>query len=140
MLVAAVVPNLLMGIISGAGIVGLMILGAGFFRLPNDLPYFFWKYPLYYISLHRYALQGLYKNEFKGLKFPQYVGGPPTVDGEMILKSVLQIEMQYSKWVDLGILFGMLVAYRIILFCIIKITERVKPIIKDFMPCYSYSN
>ncbi|XP_023764733.1 ABC transporter G family member 1 [Lactuca sativa] len=140
MLVAAVVPNLLMGIISGAGIVGLMILGAGFFRLPNDLPYFFWKYPLYYISLHRYALQGLYKNEFKGLKFPQYVGGPPTVDGEMILNSALHIETGVSKWIDLGILFGMAVAYRIILFCTIKAIERVRPIIKAFMSKSTFGN
>ncbi|XP_023735067.1 ABC transporter G family member 1 isoform X1 [Lactuca sativa] len=140
MIVATIVPNFLMGIICGAGIQGLMILASGIFRLPNDLPHVIWRYPMYYISFHRYVLQGLYKNEFEGLKFPEYSGGPPTVDGEMILKSVLQIEMQYSKWVDLGILFGMLVAYRIILFCIIKITERVKPIIKDFMPCYSYSN
>ncbi|CAI9287047.1 unnamed protein product [Lactuca saligna] len=106
MLVAAVVPNLLMGIISGAGIVGLMILGAGFFRLPNDLPYFFWKYPLYYISLH----------------------------------SALHIETGVSKWIDLGILFGMAVAYRIILFCAIKATERVRPIIKAFISKSTFGN
>ncbi|CAI9285292.1 unnamed protein product [Lactuca saligna] len=113
MIVATIVPNFLMGIISGARIQGLMILGAGFFRLPNDLPHVFWRYPMYYISFHRYVLQGLYKNEFEGLKFPKYLGGPPTIDGEMILKSSLQIEMRYSKWIDLGILFGMVVAYRL---------------------------
>ncbi|KAM0063873.1 putative ABC-2 type transporter [Helianthus debilis subsp. tardiflorus] len=37
MIVASIVPNYLMGIIVGAGIQGLMILGGGFFRLPNDL-------------------------------------------------------------------------------------------------------
>ncbi|KAL4588541.1 hypothetical protein LXL04_001432 [Taraxacum kok-saghyz] len=132
-IVATLVPNLLMGIISGAGIQGLMILGAGFFRLPNNLPCFFWKYPMYYISFQRYALQGLYKNEFKGLTFPQYFGGPATVDGEMILDSALHIEMGYSKWIDLGILFSMAVAYRIILFCIIKSIENARPIIKAFM-------
>ncbi|KAI3789052.1 hypothetical protein L2E82_01839 [Cichorium intybus] len=135
MLVAAIVPTLLMGIISGAGIIGLMILGAGFFRLPNDLPYFFWKYPMYYISIHRYALQGLYKNEFKGLKFPEYLGGPVTIDGEMVLSSALHIEMGHSKWIDLGIMFAMAVAYRIMLFCTIKAIERVRPIIKASMSC-----
>ncbi|KAL4588538.1 hypothetical protein LXL04_001429 [Taraxacum kok-saghyz] len=133
MIVAAIVPNLLMGIISGAGIQGLMILGAGFFRLPNNLPCFFWKYPMYYISLHRYALQGLYKNEFKGLMFPPYLGGPPTIDGEIILNNALHIEMGYSKWIDLGILFSMAVAYRILLFFTIKAIERVVPIVKAFM-------
>ncbi|KAI3774588.1 hypothetical protein L1987_49147 [Smallanthus sonchifolius] len=127
MIVATIVPNLLMGIISGAGIQGLMILGAGFFRFPNDLPQVFWRYPMYYVSFHRYALQGLYKNEFEGLTFPAYLGGPPTIDGEMILKDVLQVEMGYSKWIDLGILFGMVFVYRLILFCTLKISERVKP-------------
>ncbi|KAK9071055.1 hypothetical protein SSX86_009623 [Deinandra increscens subsp. villosa] len=133
MIVATLVPNLLMGIITGAGIQGLMILSAGFFRFPNDLPQVFWKYPMYYVSFHRYALQGLYKNEFEGLKFPAFLGGPRTIDGEMILKDVLQVEMGYSKWIDLGVLFGMVFVYRVILFCTIKITERVKPVIRDFL-------
>ncbi|KAJ0077797.1 hypothetical protein Patl1_37039 [Pistacia atlantica] len=38
MTVASLVPNFLMGIITRAGIQALMILGGGFFRLPNDLP------------------------------------------------------------------------------------------------------
>ncbi|KAJ0681840.1 putative ABC-type lipopolysaccharide transporter [Helianthus annuus] len=133
MIVATIVPNLLMGIITGAGIQGLMILGAGFFRLPNDLAHVFWRYPMYYISFHRFALQGLYKNEFQGLKFPEYLGGPPTIDGDMILKGLLQVQMGYSKWVDLGVLFGMVFVYRILLICIIKTTERVKPIIRVFL-------
>ncbi|KAI3815349.1 hypothetical protein L1987_15014 [Smallanthus sonchifolius] len=133
MIVATIVPNLLMGIITSAGIQGLMILSAGFFRLPDDLAQVFWRYPMYYVSFHRYALQGLYKNEFQGLKFPEYLGGPPTIDGDMILKGLLEVEMGYSKWVDLGILFGMVFVYRVILFCIIKTTERVKPIIRVFL-------
>ncbi|KAI3525553.1 hypothetical protein L1887_04416 [Cichorium endivia] len=131
MIIATIVPNFLMGIISGAGIQGLMILGAGFFRLPNELPRVFWKYPMYYISFHKYALQGLYKNEFEGLMFPEYSGAPPTIDGEVILRNVLHIEMGYSKWIDLGILCGMVVAYKIILFCTIKIIERARPSMKD---------
>ncbi|KAI3715845.1 hypothetical protein L6452_22833 [Arctium lappa] len=140
MIVATIVPNLLMGIISSAGIQGLMILSAGFFRLPNDLPDIFWRYPMYYISFHRYALQGLYKNEFEGLEFPEYLGGPPTIDGKMILKGVLQIETGYSKWIDLGILFGMVFVYRAILFCTIKTTERVKPIIRAFLLSSTFRN
>ncbi|KVH93417.1 hypothetical protein Ccrd_004533 [Cynara cardunculus var. scolymus] len=140
MIVATIMPNLLMGIISSAGIQGLMILSAGFFRLPNDLPHIFWRYPMYYISFHRYALQGLYKNEFEGLEFPEYVGGPPTIDGKMILKGVLQIETGYSKWIDLGILFGMVFVYRVLLFCTIKTTERVKPIVRAFLLTSTFRN
>ncbi|KAK9071067.1 hypothetical protein SSX86_009635 [Deinandra increscens subsp. villosa] len=140
MIVAAIVPNLLMGIICSAGVQGLMILGAGFFRLPNHLPLVFWKYPMYYVSFHRYALEGLYKNEFDGLRFPAYAGGPPVVDGKMLLTGELHVEMGYSKWVDLGILFGMVVAYRIMFFGIVKMTEKVRPIVRDFMSSYTFRN
>ncbi|XP_024980541.1 ABC transporter G family member 11-like [Cynara cardunculus var. scolymus] len=140
MIIATIVPNLLMGIISGTGIQGLMILGAGFFRLPNELPHVFWRYPMYYISFHRYALEGLYKNEFEGLKFPEYAGGPPAIDGEMILKGVLHIETGYSKWIDLGILFGMVVVYRMMLFCTIKTTETAKPSIRAFVSSSTFRN
>ncbi|KAK1414610.1 hypothetical protein QVD17_30358 [Tagetes erecta] len=133
LIVATIVPNLLMGIIAGAGVQGLMILSAGFFRLPDDLAQVFWRYPMYYVSFHRFALQGLYKNEFQGLKFPEYLGGPLTIDDNMILKGLLQVEMGYSKWVDLGILFGMVFVYRMILFCIIKTKEKVKPMIRAFL-------
>ena len=86
---------------------------------------------MYYISFHRYALQGLYKNEFEGLEFPEYLGGPPTIDGKTILKNVLHVELGYSKWTDLGILLGMVVAYRILLLCMIKTIERViRPILR----------
>lgn len=132
MIVATVLPNLLMGIITGCGIQGLMILSAGFFRLPNDMPRVFWTYPMYYVAFHRYVVQGLYKNEFEGLKLPAYLGGP-SIDGETILKDVLQVEMGYSKWIDLVILFGMVFVYRVILFCTIKTAKRVKPIIKAFL-------
>lgn len=64
MIVASIVPDFLMGIITGAGIQGVMMLNGGFFRLPNDLPKPFWRYPMYYIAFHKYANQGFYKNEF----------------------------------------------------------------------------
>ncbi|KAM7478996.1 hypothetical protein LguiA_027209 [Lonicera macranthoides] len=132
MIVASMVPNFLMGLITGAGIQGLMILSGGFFRLPNNLPAIFWRYPMYYIAFHKYAYQGLYKNEFEGLKFPNHqLDGPPFIDGNMILKDIWQVEMGYSKWVDLGILFGMVVFYRLLFFFIIKIVERVRPIVRE---------
>ncbi|TXG53959.1 hypothetical protein EZV62_019215 [Acer yangbiense] len=128
MIVASLVPNYLMGIITGAGIQGLMILGGGFFRLRNDLPKPFWKYPLYYIAFHKYAYQGLFKNEFQGLKFSN-VNGVPGVDGETILRKNWELEMGYSKWVDLGILFGMILLYRFVFLSILKIAEKIKPAI-----------
>lgn len=134
MIVATMVPNFLMGLIAGAGIQGLMMLSGGFFRLPNDLPKVFWRYPLYYIAFHKYAYQGLYKNEFEGLEFPNnQFGGPPIINGNTILRDTWQVDMGYSKWVDLTVLFGMVILYRILFFCVINIIERIKPVIRDFM-------
>ncbi|KAM6563841.1 hypothetical protein CsatB_023839 [Cannabis sativa] len=129
MIVASIVPDFLMGIITGAGIQGVMMLNGGFFRLPNDLPKPFWRYPMYYIAFHKYANQGFYKNEFQGLTFPsnQVGGGSPTISGEEILTSVWQVELGYSKWIDVGILFGMVVIYRLIFLAIIKTKEKIKP-------------
>ncbi|KAK2977042.1 LOW QUALITY PROTEIN: hypothetical protein RJ640_007500, partial [Escallonia rubra] len=53
MIVASIVPDFLMGIITGAGIQGVMMLNGGFFRLPDDLPKPFWRYPMYYIAFHK---------------------------------------------------------------------------------------
>ncbi|KAK4749403.1 hypothetical protein SAY87_026852 [Trapa incisa] len=128
MIVASVVPDFLMGIITGAGVQGVMMLNGGFFRLPDDLPEPFWKYPMYYISFHKYANQGFYKNEFKGLTFPNnQPGGPATITGDEILSSYWQVEMGYSKWVDLAVLFGMVILYRAMFWGIIKIKEKMKP-------------
>uniref|UniRef100_A0A6N2LIF5 ABC transporter domain-containing protein n=1 Tax=Salix viminalis TaxID=40686 RepID=A0A6N2LIF5_SALVM len=132
MAVASIVPNFLMGIITGAGIQGLMVLGGGFFRLPNDLPKPFWRYPLHYVAFHRYAYQGLFKNEFEGLKFSNY-RGDGLVKGEEILRDFWQMEMAYSKWVDLAILLGMVVFYRLLFLAIIKTTERIKPLISRLL-------
>ncbi|KAF8694740.1 hypothetical protein HU200_037826 [Digitaria exilis] len=132
MIVASAVPDFLMGIITGAGIQGVMMLNGGFFRLPNDLPKPFWRYPMYYISFHKYANQGFYKNEFMGLTFPsnQVAGG--TITGGEVLRDYWQVQMGYSKWVDLAILAGMVVLYRMLFLAIVKLTEKVKPMIKGF--------
>lgn len=123
--VAAIVPNFLMGIVVGAGIQGLMILSGGFFQIPNELPKIIWKYPLYYISFHRYAYQGMFKNEFEGLLFTDNVNGINlTIRGEDVLKDKWQVEMAYSKWVDLAILVGTLILYRLAFFLIVKTNEK----------------
>ncbi|CAM0951799.1 unnamed protein product [Alopecurus aequalis] len=131
MIVASAVPDFLMGIITGAGIQGVMMLNGGFFRLPHDLPNPVWRYPMYYVAFHKYANQGFYKNEFLGLTFPNnQAGGAATITGGEILRDYWQVEMGYSKWVDLAILFGMVIMYRVLFLAIMKITEKVKPMVK----------
>ncbi|XP_044964351.1 ABC transporter G family member 1-like [Hordeum vulgare subsp. vulgare] len=133
MIVAAIVPDFLLGIITGSGVQGLLMLNAGFFRLPNDLPKPIWKYPTYYISYHKYTTQGLYKNEFFGLVFPNLAGVDGVITGQYILKNNLQVELGYSKWVDLAILLGMVIIYRVIFLVLIKVSDVAKPMIKSFM-------
>ncbi|KAK9949496.1 hypothetical protein M0R45_005014 [Rubus argutus] len=60
-------------------------------------------------------------------------GGPPTITGEDILKSIWQVDMGYSKWVDLAILFGMVIVYRLMFLGIIKTSEKVVPIFKALL-------
>ncbi|XP_004504817.1 ABC transporter G family member 1-like [Cicer arietinum] len=136
MIVASIVPDFLMGIITGAGIQGIMMLAGGFFRLPIDLPKPFWTYPMFYIAFHRYAFQGMYKNEFQGLKFDRdgdAAGSLNYISGEQILRNKWHVDMSYSKWVDFGILLGMIVLYRLLFFIIIKTTEKLKPIVLSLM-------
>ncbi|KAI3845464.1 hypothetical protein MKX03_023399 [Papaver bracteatum] len=133
MLVASMIPNYLMGIIIGAGIQGIMMLNAGFYRLPDALPNTFWKYPMYYIAFQRYANEGLYKNEFEGLSFPRNQGEDSSaVTGEEIIETVWKMPLSYSKWIDVLILFGMVILYRLMFFGIIKISEKIKPILRSF--------
>lgn len=128
MVVASIVPNFILGIITGAGIQGLLMLTGGFFRLPDELPLPVWKFPLYYIASAKYTFQGFCKNEFNGLTFinkkEQF---PPMITGELVLSYILEMEVGYSKWVDLIIVFGMVVIYKILFICIIKIKEKVVP-------------
>ncbi|XP_029123853.1 ABC transporter G family member 1 isoform X2 [Elaeis guineensis] len=131
MIVASIVPNYLMGIIAGAGIQAMMILAAGFFRLPNDIPKPVWRYPIYHIAFHKYTNQAYYKNEFIGLTFPNIQAGRgATITGEEVVKDFWQMEVGYSKWVDLAILFGMVILYRVLFLVIVKTGEKVKPMIR----------
>ncbi|XP_020675078.1 ABC transporter G family member 11 [Dendrobium catenatum] len=133
MIVASIVPDYLMGIITGATIQAMMVLACGFFRLPGDLPKPIWKYPLYYIAFHKYANQGYYKNEFLGLNFSGNGGGNSSISGEEVLKDYWQMEVGYSKWVDLAILIGMVVAYRFLFWVAVKVGEEVKPMVSFFL-------
>ncbi|TKW03352.1 hypothetical protein SEVIR_7G018200v4 [Setaria viridis] len=130
-IIPAIVPDFLLGIVIGSGIQALLLLGCGFFRLPNDLPKLVWKYPMYFISYHKYGIQGLYKNEFQGLTFEDQLNRNGVLSGgDNILKNYLQVEIGYSKWVDLAIMCAMVIIYRAMFLATIKLTEIRGPIIK----------
>lgn len=129
MIVAAIVPDFLMGIITGAGIQGIMMLNCGFFQIPSKLPKIVWKYPMFYISFHKYALQGFYKNEFLGLVLRNEPGvvGNETITGDEVISTLFETEMGHSKWVDFAVLCGMIVAYRLLFILIVKVVDKLKP-------------
>ncbi|KAF5730411.1 putative ATP-binding cassette transporter [Tripterygium wilfordii] len=133
MAIASIVPNFLMGIIIGAGIQGIFMLVSGYFRLPNDIPKPVWRYPMSYISFHFWALQGQYQNDLKGLLFDNQSPDLPKIPGEYILEKVFQIDVNRSKWVDLSVIFSMIVIYRILFFIMIKISEDVTPWIRGYI-------
>lgn len=128
MVIACIIPNFLTGIVITTGVQGVMILAAGMFRLPGRLPKPFWKYPMYYVSFHRYLYQGFCKNEFQSLEFDQFQpdGSRRMLSGELVLQEFFQIE-SYSKLVDLWVLLGMAVFYKLLFFGIVKFNEVVRP-------------
>ncbi|KAK9123246.1 hypothetical protein Sjap_012848 [Stephania japonica] len=130
MIVASLVPNYLMGIITGAGILGIMMMTAGFFRFLPDLPKPIWRIPISYISYGAWALQGFYKNDMVGLEFDPLVPGDPKLKGEDLIKNVFGISLNYSKWWDLGAVFLLMVCYRFIFFFVLKFKERVSPMFR----------
>ncbi|KAK4362617.1 hypothetical protein RND71_017858 [Anisodus tanguticus] len=133
MVIASVVPNFLMGIIIGAGIQGIFMLVSGYFRLPNDIPKPFWRYPMSYLSFHFWALQGQYQNDLMGLVFDNSSPDLPKIPGEFILEQIFQIDLNRSKWVDVSVIFVMIITYRIIFFFVIKINEDVTPWIRGYI-------
>ncbi|XP_050380286.1 ABC transporter G family member 11 [Argentina anserina] len=133
MAIASVVPNFLMGIIIGAGIQGIFMLVSGYFRLPNDIPKPVWRYPMSYISFHFWALQGQYQNDLAGLLFDNETPDQFKIPGDYILTTVFQIDTSRSKWIDLSVIFSMIVVYRLIFFIMIKFSEDVSPWIRGYM-------
>ncbi|KAB5520432.1 hypothetical protein DKX38_024751 [Salix brachista] len=131
MVVASLVPNFLTGLITGAGIIGIMMMTSGFFRLLPDLPKPFWRYPVSYINFQAWAMQGSYKNDFLGLEFDPLVPGDPKIRGEFVVTHMFGVPLDYSKWWDLSAIYLILVSYRILFFFVLKIKERASPFVKD---------
>lgn len=130
MVVASVVPNFLMGLVTGAGIIGIFMMTSGFFRLLPDLPKPFWRYPMSYLSFGSWAIQGSYKNDLIGLTFDPLLPGSPKLKGEDIVTKMFGIPLDHSKWWDLGALFLLILVYRVLFFVVFKIRERASPMFR----------
>ncbi|KAG0447565.1 hypothetical protein HPP92_028263 [Vanilla planifolia] len=128
MIVASLVPNFLMGIITGAGIMGIIMMTAGFFRTLRDLPKVLWRYPISYVNYGAWLLQGNYKNDFIGSTFDPLITGDAKLSGEFILQDTFGISTSHSKWLDLLAAAIILLVYRLLFFFILKTKERLSPL------------
>ncbi|TXG70340.1 hypothetical protein EZV62_005275 [Acer yangbiense] len=122
MVVALLVPNVLMGMGVGTCVVILMMMASEIFK--PDLPKFFWRYPMSYISFASWAIQGQYKNDMIGLEFDPQMPGDTKLMGEEVLQKIFGMELELSKWWDLFALLVLLVSYRLILLAVLKYKEK----------------
>ncbi|KAG6679242.1 hypothetical protein I3842_14G120300 [Carya illinoinensis] len=127
MIIASLVPNFLMGVMVGAGYIGIMMMTSGFFRLIPDLPKVFWRYPISYINYGSWALQGAYKNDMIRLEFDSFAPGEPKLKGEVVLTNMLGVQLNHSKWWDLGAVVVILLCLRLLFFAILKFKEKAAP-------------
>ncbi|CAN0901809.1 ABC transporter G family member 15 [Linum grandiflorum] len=131
MTIASLVPNYLMGIVTGAGYIGILMMTSGFFRFLPDLPKVLWRYPISYINFAVWGLQGSYKNDMIGMEFEPLIPGGPKLKGEVFLTTVLGVNLEYSKWWDLAAVVGLLVAFRLLFYGILKLKERTSPVLRE---------
>ncbi|KAL6284413.1 hypothetical protein ACE6H2_015342 [Prunus campanulata] len=128
MVVASLVPNFLMGIITGAGIMAILLMTSGFFRLLPDLPKPFWRYPVSYLSYCSWATQVAYKNDFLGLEFDPIIPGDPKLAGDYIIQHMFGIPIDHSKWCDFAAIVAILVLWRVLFFVSLKFKENASPL------------
>nr|GMD73736.1 ABC transporter G family member 15-like [Ipomoea batatas] len=131
MIVSALVPNFLMGIIVGAGVLGVMMMTAGFFRLLPDLPKPVWRYPVSYIGYGAWSLQGGYKNDLLGLVFDPLFPGQSKLSGEEVIQQMFGLPLDHSKWWDLLALYCLIICYRFTFFLVLKLKERTGPFLRS---------
>ncbi|CAN0891853.1 ABC transporter G family member 13 [Linum grandiflorum] len=131
MTIASLVPNYLMGIVIGAGYLGILLMTSGFFRFLPDIPKLFWRYPVSYINFASWGLQGAYKNDLIGQEFDPLIPGGPKLKGDVFLTTVLGINLGYSKWWDLAAVIAILITFRLLFYAILKFKERSLPVLRE---------
>ncbi|XP_015056662.1 ABC transporter G family member 3 [Solanum pennellii] len=112
----------------------IMMLSAGFLRIRSSLPGPVWMYPISYIAFHTYSIQGLLENEYIETSFA--VGQVRTISGNQALQNVYDISANSnSKWKNLLVLFLMAVAYRVLVFVLLKFYVRKSLFVPKLFLC-----
>lgn len=130
MFIAPIVPNFLMGIAAGAGLLGIYMVVCGFFQPINSLPNPIFRYPLTYISFHTYSFIGFMRNEFEGTEgwgcpCAEQPGGCLTPNCSLSGDEVLNYYeiMNINKWIDFVILLAMVFFYRAAFWATLRVKE-----------------
>ncbi|KAK8938566.1 ABC transporter G family member 10 [Platanthera zijinensis] len=110
----ALVPNYIMGNSVVAGLMGSFFLFSGYFISKQSMPRY-WIF-MHYLSLFKYPFEVFLLNEYGGEKGRreciQSVEGGCVLDGGMLLR---QQGMEEShKWINLGIMLGFIILYRVL--------------------------
>ncbi|WJX78382.1 hypothetical protein P8452_61611 [Trifolium repens] len=124
MVVAAVVPNVMMGIGAGTGFIIFMMMPSQICRPLSDIPKFFWRYPMSYLSFATWAVQGQYKNDMLGVEFDPLLPGGPKVTGEQVLPILFGVPLSHGKWLDLTVLVILLFLHRLLLFLVLRYNKK----------------
>lgn len=75
-------------------------------------------------------MQGAYKNDMIGLEFDPILPGGPKLKGEVVLTTMLGINIEYSKWWDLAAVVVILIAFRLLFYAILKFKETTLPMFR----------
>lgn len=74
--------------------------------------------------------QGAFKNDMIGLEFDSSIPNDPKLKGEVILTTMLGVNLDHSKWWDLFAVIVILMGYRFLFFAILKFREKASPFFK----------
>ncbi|KAL3635362.1 hypothetical protein CASFOL_019909 [Castilleja foliolosa] len=113
---SALVPNFIMGTSVIAGLMGSFFLFSGYFIGKDNIPRY-WIF-MHYLSLFKYPFESLMINEYGVMgKCLGSVGGECVLFGDEYLRQHGLKESQ--KWSNLGVMFGFVLGYRVLCFCIL---------------------
>ncbi|KAM7523109.1 hypothetical protein LguiA_013011 [Lonicera macranthoides] len=122
---SAVSPDFISGNSLICTVLGAFFLFSGYF-IPKEIIPKYWIF-MYYVSLYRYPLDSLLINEYWSLRDECFTrdlrdNSMCLVTGKDVLKS-RGLEEQDTRWINVGIMFGFFVFYRVL--CWVVLARRV---------------
>ncbi|EOA31281.1 hypothetical protein CARUB_v10014452mg [Capsella rubella] len=123
MVVASVVPNFLTGLITGAGLIGIIMASSGFSHLLSDIPNIFCRYSISYcVSYMIFGSWAIKLGHRNDILEPEMTGG------EEVNMNEVGVKVMRSEWWGFPeIVIAILVCTWLIFFVAQKLKERSGP-------------